>query len=192
MLNAYTLPETLEAGGQTLAIRNRGDWRVIIDAMIALNDLELKENERAYAALSIFYAEDPGKLKDPEAAFKAMSEFMSGDSQEAENAPKRPKLIDWETDGALVVSGVNKVLGQEIRALPYMHWWTFIAAYMGIGEGALSTVVSIRDKLARGKKLDKTDKDFRRDNPQYFQMDRKAQKAGRDMLLELWGEEPGE
>ncbi|MCR4622678.1 MAG: bacteriophage Gp15 family protein [Clostridiales bacterium] len=192
MLSAYSLPETLEAGGQTLAVRSRGDWRVVIDAMIALGDPELKESERAYAALNIFYAEDPGTFKDPEAAFRAMSEFMDAGSQEAENAPKRPKLIDWETDGALVVSGVNKVLGQEIRALPYMHWWTFMAAYMGIGEGALSTVVGIRDKLARGRKLDKTEKDFRRDNPQYFQMDRKALKAGRDMLLELWGEEPSE
>ena len=49
-----------------------------------------------------------------------------------------------------------------------MHWWTFISYYMGIGEGGLATVVSIRDKIIKGKKLEKYEKEFKQHNPQYF------------------------
>ena len=32
----------------------------------------------------------------------------------------------------------------------------------------MSTVVSIRDKVYRGKKLDKWEQDFKKENPQFF------------------------
>ena len=40
--------------------------------------------------------------------------------------------------------------------------------YMGVGECALSTIVSIRTKKAKGKKLEKYESQFVRENPQYF------------------------
>lgn len=64
----------------------------------------------------------------------------------------------------MIVADVNKVAGQEIRALPFVHWWTFMSWFHAIGEGQLSTVVSLRDKLRRGKKLEQWEKDFYRDN----------------------------
>ena len=39
---------------------------------------------------------------------------------------------------------------------------------MSVGQSVLSTVVSIRDKVYRGKKLDKWEKDFKKENPQFF------------------------
>lgn len=40
--------------------------------------------------------------------------------------------------------------------------------YCSIGESILSTVVNIRDKIVKGKKLEKHEKEFKRNNPQYF------------------------
>ena len=59
---------------------------------------------------------------------------------------------------------MNKAAGQEIRALPFLHWWTFLSWFHAIGQGQLSTVVSIRDKLAHGKKLEDWEKTFYREN----------------------------
>ena len=64
----------------------------------------------------------------------------------------------------MIVADVNKVAGQEIRALPFLHWWSFMAWFHAIGEGQLSTVVAIRDKLRRGKPLEKWETDFYREN----------------------------
>ena len=75
-----------------------------------------------------------------------------------------PALLDWEQDAQDIVADVNKVAGQEIRALPYLHWWTFLSWFHGIGEGNLSTLVSIRDKLSRGRKLESFEQEYYRRN----------------------------
>lgn len=185
MINLYELPTTIDSAGQTLHIRNRGDWRTIIDVNIALSDPELTDQERLIAGTIIFYEESPDEIQDIQAAVTGMSEFISAGM---EGHSRGRKLIDWEEDALLIISGVNGVLGREIRAETYMHWWTFMAAYMGIGESALATVVSIRDKIAKGKKLEKYEQEFKRDNPQYFGLNKRQSKADYDELLDIIGE----
>ena len=181
-MNAYDLPTTVDADGQVLNIRNRGDWKTIIDVNIALTDQELTDQERVIAAMSIFYETPISDIVNPDAAALGMSEFIAvGDDS---SAPKGHKLIDWHDDAAIIVSGVNHVIGSEIRAIPYMHWWTFVAAYMAIGDSVLATVVGIRDKIARGKKLEKHESEFKKRNPQYFARKRDAE-AEYNVLLDL-------
>jgi hypothetical protein len=63
--------------------------------------------------------------------------------------------------------------------------------FSAIGESPLSTVVGIRSKIAKGKKLEKYEQEFRHDNPQYFVWDsRTLQQREEDALLnELWNKE---
>ena len=49
-----------------------------------------------------------------------------------------------------------------MRALPYLHWWSFLGWFAAIGEGPLATAVAIRDKLRRGKKLEGWELDYYR------------------------------
>ena len=74
------------------------------------------------------------------------------------------------------------------RALTYLHWWTFMGYFCSIGESTLSTVVSIRDKILKGKKLEKYETEFRRDNPQYFKWDSRTlqEKEDDELLKQLW------
>ena len=76
----------------------------------------------------------------------------------------RPRTIDWEQDAVIIIPAVNNVAHTEIRALSYLHWWTFFGYFMEIGESQLSSVVNIRQKKARGKKLEKWERDFYREN----------------------------
>ena len=72
--------------------------------------------------------------------------------------------MDWDQDAPLIVPAINKVLGGEVRAMPYLHWWTFVGAYMEIGEGVFSSALAIRQKKAKHKKLEKYEQEFYREN----------------------------
>ena len=80
----YDLPTSIEIGGKVYNIRNRGDWRVILDVIAALTDAELDERERAAAALCIFYEELP---TDVQTAADEMVKFIDGEERESRAAP---------------------------------------------------------------------------------------------------------
>ena len=98
------------------------------------------------------------------------------------------KLIDWQRDELLIVSAINNVANKEVRAEKYIHWWTFMSYYTAIGNCTLSHIVSIRDKIARHKKLEKHEREFRVENPQYFNWDNRLidQKEADELVHELW------
>ena len=171
----YELPITVEVAGKSYKIRNGADYRTIIGVISLCEDPELTKEERTVSALIVFY-EDINELEDifevfgenTKDAIDAMLKFISYDYDDDLASSAKVKLIDWVQDENLIIAGINSVAKTEVRALEYLHWWTFLSYYMSIGESALSTVVSIRNKIAKGKKLEKYEKEFRRENPAYF------------------------
>lgn len=157
----YDLPTSVEVGGTEYPIRS--DYRAILDICIALNDPELDEQGKALVMLDIFYPDfaviPPEHLQ--EAAERACWFISCG--QPAQGV-QQPKLMDWEQDFPVIVAPINRVLGQEIRSVEYLHWWSFISAYYEIGNCLFAQIVRIRDARARGKKLDKSDREWLRNN----------------------------
>jgi hypothetical protein len=101
------------------------------------------------------------------------------------------KVIDWEKDSQIISSAVNKVANMEVRSVDYLHWWTFLGYFSEVGESVLATVVSIRNKIKRGKKLEKYEKEFMHNNPHYFNWDSRTleQKQDDDDILAMWNKE---
>lgn len=159
MIGAFSLPVNAEIGGRLYALHT--DYRDILEIFSCLEDPDLPEYFRWQVAAALFFEGQLPERDLPEAA-RYMSWFIAG-GQESDDRPG-PKLIDWQQDAAVIVSDVNKVSGQEIRALPYVHWWTFLSWFHAIGQGQLSTLVSIRSKLRQGKKLEGWERDYYRDN----------------------------
>lgn len=188
MNSLYSLPVTITCGGQELPIRGRGDYRIILDVIAALDDWELEEDERAEAALTIFLDCDLSTVHDLQGACVQMADFISAGGKQGKRTNK--KLMDWQDDAAHIISGINRVLGQEIRALPYLHWWTFVAAYMEIGDGTLAMVISIREKLANGRKLEKYERQYYHDHPEEFEFssDKARKERERDEIMEIWND----
>lgn len=155
MTDLWRLPETVRLGDRQQPINT--DFRNILRIIGYLNDSSLPEIFRWRIALKLFYGEE---LLQPD-AMEAMCRFIAG-GEEAQGAGH--KLLDWQRDADLIVADVNRVAGTEIRALAHVHWWTFLAWFHGIGDGQLCTLVSIRDKLRRGKKLEGWEKDYFRQN----------------------------
>lgn len=192
----YSLQTTVEFDGYVFNIRNKGDFRMVLDCFEAINDTELEPLERMYSALIIFY-EDFNDVEDVtdceellEKLYSEMIKFFNGGEDEVKSNTESYKLIDWKRDSNLVCSAINNVAKQEIRALDYLHWWTFLGYYTAIGECALSNIVSIRYKIAHGDKLEKNERKFKQENPEYFSLDMRSseQKEADDYIHKLWGE----
>lgn len=178
----YTLPTTQVLGGVEYEIRS--DFRAALDICAALSDPNLTNQEKAEDAIIIFYPQyeeiPPEELKN---ALDACFSFLScGENSSTKN---KVKLMDWEQDFNYIVPAVNRILGKEIRELPYLHWWTFIGAYNEIGDCVFSQIVAIRDKKSKGKKLDKQEQEWYRRNREIVDFKRQYTDSERETLEKL-------
>ena len=157
-MNLWELPRSASVGGREYEIRT--DFREILKIIEELNNPDIPEWIRWHIAIgSFFVGEIPAENKRE--AMNFLAEFIS--YQELETKPG-PVLMDWKQDAKAIVADVNKVAGKEVRAMPYLHWWTFLSYFHAIGEGQFSTMVSIRDKLRKGRQLEKWEKEYYREN----------------------------
>lgn len=176
----YDLPVSITIEDRQYQITNNGDYRVVLDCFNALSDNELSEDEQVLASLLIFYNEfdDIEDLPNDQELLKQLAQemckFFNCGQEETVGASSNQQLIDWESDSLIVTAAINNVAHTEIRSLPYLHWWTFMGYYMSVGESVLSTVVGIRNKLNKGKELEKWEKEFKAENPQYFNWKKKT------------------
>lgn len=191
-MNIWNFPTSLNIGGVEYEIRT--DYRVILDLLMALNDPELSDSDKKMSAymksrviLEIMFPDwDNIPQEHIQEALDKVSEFIDmgiGDDS------KKPKTMDWEQDAPIIIPSINKVLNKEIRAEKYMHWWTFLGAYMEIGEGLFSNIIHIRQKKAKGKKLEKWEQEFYKENKSLidFQHKEKRSNEEKEMLRDYFG-----
>ena len=155
-MNVWRLPDSLSIGGREIKIRP--DFRNIL-RIIELMNRDLPPLILWQAAEKLFYDERIQPEHMAEAAEK-LSEFISMGREEKPG----PKLIDWEQDAGPIIADVNRAAGFEVRSVPFLHWWTFLSFFNSIGEGQLSTIVSIRNKKAKHQKLDQWEQEFYSEN----------------------------
>lgn len=180
MASAWEFPTSLNIGGTDYEIRT--DYRAVLDLLTALNDPELTDEDPQTTAymqssviLQIMFPQcDDIPMEHVQEALDKVAEFIDmGISDDR----KKPKTMDWEQDAPILIPAINRVLNCEIRAQKYMHWWTFLGAYMEIGEGLFSSIVNIRQKKAKGKKLEKWELEFYKENKSLIDFKQKAQRS---------------
>ena len=139
--NLWTLPETVHFADTDWRVHT--DFRDVLEILRWLDgsaDPALTDSERWYVALALFYRDfslmPPTKYRE---ACEAMATFV-----------------------ALIAAGTARAAGQDLRALPHLHWWSFLGWFDSIADGPFATVVALRDKLRRGKKLEPWEREFYR------------------------------
>lgn len=185
-MNCWELPEQAELDG--MRYRIHADFRDVLDILSRLENPDEPEFLRWAQALALFY-EEPVPPQSRETAMRWLADFVAGE-QAQENTRPAPQLLDWQRDARMIIADVNKVAGCDIRTLPFVHWWSFLAWFGAIGEGQLSMVVSIRDKLRRGKKLEKWEQEYYRENRARIDLPRRysaEEQQERDRLNQLLG-----
>lgn len=159
------LPKQLNVNGIDRAIWS--DFRTALLIFQACADPELDDQEKATLIIECLY-QDPDSIppEDYQEANNKAAWFLEGGGNQDENSnhQQAKKVMDWEQDEKMIFSSVNKVAGYETRAVEYLHWWTFLGYFNEIGEGLFTTVINIRSKKNRGKKLEKYEQDFYREN----------------------------
>lgn len=172
-MDAWRLPTKLNIGGKDWDIRT--DFRVVLDVISALTDPDLENDEKWLACLMIMFVDfDKLPPSDYGEACEQVKTFIDmGADKKDENGPVHPRVMDWEHDAQMIIPAVNRVMNKEIRAEAYMHWWTFLSAYMEIGECTYSHVLNIRTKKAKGKKLEKWEQEFLRNNKDLITLETK-------------------
>lgn len=176
------LPYTLTVDGEEKAINC--DFRDIITICNAFNDPDVSPNEKTAVMLNNLYVDDYTELQNINEAIKQAVWFIDW-GKEYEKQESAPRLMDWEQDYNLIVSAVNnKAAIVDVRELPFMHWWTFLGYFSDRGECQFSSITEIREKLAKGKKLEKWEKEILRENRDIIIL---KDKASEELEDELWG-----
>jgi hypothetical protein len=181
----WDLPITVKINGVQHPIRNKCDYRIVLDVICALNDQELTDEEKIKCALFIFY-EDITKIDDLEIAVKEMFRIINGGEEQEESRDNTPQIMNWEHDFPILVAPINRVLGYEIRSVLYLHFYTFLSAYYEIGECTFSTIVSIRSKRAKGKKLEKWEEEYLKEHRKMVEIPRKLTAEEQEFLDSDW------
>lgn len=187
-MNKYTLPTSVEINGVICEFNS--DYRDILHVFEALNDPDLLEQEKMQVALYLFYKDENYKT-DLQTAVNEMFAFITANTAETDtpsNSNTKP-LYDWEQDFNIIVAPVNKIIGTDVRGLEYLHWWTFLSAFMEIGECTFSTYVSIRDKLNNGKKLEKYEQKLYKEHKNAIVLKKKYDSTTQSLMDEIMGKE---
>lgn len=185
-MNKHYLPTTINIAGIDCEIYS--DYRDILEIFEIFNDPDLLESEKVIVALDFFYKTDDYK-KDYETATVEMMNFITQCSDETPSNTSKKPLYDWEQDFNIIVAPINKAMNTDIRGLEYLHWWTFLSAFMEIGECTFNTFVGIRDKLNKGIKLDKTEERIYKENRLKIVIKQKHDKVTQALMDEILGRE---
>ena len=181
MLNfIFSLPTSVAAGDKSYSVRT--DFRVILEIFVMLDDPDLTGADKTEALLRMFYVNRP---PDAEAALRAFTDFV--DPRHGNQGKKPPgRLIDWSQDFDLMVAPINHILGFECRSVDYLHWHTFLSAYLEIPpDSVFARVLRIREKLRTGKKLEKYEKQWYNRNRDLVHLKSKFS-AKEDAIIEEW------
>ena len=157
-MNTWELPKETQIGGTRYRLHT--DFREILEIMGYLENPDMEEYVRWRVAIALFF-DGPMPPEHYGEAMRYLADFISYDTGEARSSHK---LLDWEQDAGVIIADVNKVAGREIRDAEYIHWWTFLSWFKAIGEGQLCTLVTIRDKRKKGKKLEAWEEEYYRAN----------------------------
>ena len=119
-MNAWRLPTSLTIGGVGYSIRT--DFRDVLRVLSNFSSSKYNEQEKAMATIIIMF---PAWKKIPQEmygeALEQVTHFI--DAGIAKSGKESPATMDWDKDAPIIIPAVNHVLGKEIRALEYLHWW---------------------------------------------------------------------
>ena len=187
IMDKYTLPTSVMFGDIECGIN--ADFRNVLKIFEILHDPDLLDQEKLLVALNYFYDDDVYKT-DLKLAATKMFDFLSCcDKKDNANKPEEKPLYDWEHDFNIIIAPVNRVLGYDVRGVKFLHWWTFMSAFMEIGECTLNTYIQIRKKLQKNIKLEKYEEKLYKEHRNEILLPKKYDKATQELMDMIMGKE---
>lgn len=186
------LPKSLRVDGKDYPINS--DYRAALLVFEACGDNTLSPLNKRLTLLEILYTPLPTKDNphpkpnippNADEAYKQAIWFFDVGINHKNKSGSNVKTIDYSQDEQLIFSAVNAVYSKDVRAESYMHWWTFYGLCQAIdSESMISTISGIRYKKATGKKLEKHEQDFYKDNRHLVDLNTNSE-SYEDMVRQL-------
>lgn len=190
MMSAWELPTFLCVGGENLEIET--EYRKILKIIEVFTNPEYELDEQWEICIGVLFkdydVDNPPPLDTLVDMQKQAMEFI--DAGIKDDGRKKPCVMNWIQDAPIMAAPISKTLGRDVRSPEPLHWWTFLGAYMEIGESLFSQIVNIRLKKAKGKKLDKWEQDFYIQNKSLIDLQVKSVERSeeeKDELRKLFG-----
>lgn len=164
----WSLPTEVRVGDSVYHIREKCDYRVVLDVIETLTDPDYDDGMKSLVSLLQFYEEltleNINSCPHLQLLAEEMSTVISAGRKDTNG--KSPALMDWAHDECVLAPAISRVLGYSVRdPSKYTHWYDYIGAYQEIGgDCTFAEIVRIRYKKLHGKKLDKAEMEFFRDN----------------------------
>lgn len=182
------LPKALRINGVSYEIR--ADYRNVLRVFEAFADESLSDKEKMLICLQRMFVNFRSIPYDNyKEAYEQVYWFIGCGKPEEKRPPIR--TFNWIKDEPLLFPAVNKAAGIEVRSVPYMHWWTFMGFFESIDPDSLfGTVLSIRQKKARGKKLEKYEREFMNNNKALMALDMATAtpKTAEEKLMDMFND----
>ena len=182
---SFDLPDALRVGGRPWAID--ADFRQVLRVLAAFADPDLTDGDRALVLLYDLYVDFDAMPPDLyQGAVDAAMAFIDHGLGGGDGA----RVMDWEQDAPLIFPAVNRVAGFEVRDAPFLHWWTFLGYFMEIRDSTYATVLGLRGKRARHRRLDGPEQQFWNENRDICRLrDRlsRAEIEEKERLLQVLG-----
>ena len=155
------LPTTLDVNGTHRAIRP--SYLNIFRIFSVFEADDLTDQEKSLVFLRRMYVDfaaiPPANYA---AAYESAMRFIEAGEHKTKPSPR---VIYWEKDEQMLFAAVNAAAGCEVRNQPDMHWWTFLGHFQNIdAEGTYGTILRIRAKRKKHKKLEKYEQEFYKAN----------------------------
>ncbi len=175
------LPTSLTVHGREYRIRY--GFKDCLNIMAAFEDNELTNEEKLIVMLDVLYKDAVFTDENIEEAIEKAVWFLSAGNTRHEKEEKPLSRLD--KDEQLIFAAVNEVAHMDIRINPDIHYWTYLSFIQSINPRSLfASIVRIREKLNKGKKLDKEEKRFYEDNKEMIKLQQptEADKEFKDFI----------
>jgi len=141
------LPTAVEIDGQDVPIET--DFRACLRVILAFEDDELTDVERAGVLIENLYPEPPANLQ---AAYLMGVKFLNGGETPDQGGDPGPRLYSFSQDARYIYAAFRQTHGIDLEATESLHWWKFLALFMDLGsETAFAHIVGFRKRYKAGK-----------------------------------------
>lgn len=134
------------------------DFRTIINILIALEDDELTNYEKAYIMVKKLYKEDIPDNEFSIACEKAVLFIdCNGIFKSKNNLSQR--VYSFKKDGGYIFSGINSTHHIDLEKENDLHWWKFMSFFMDMNQDCMFGEITYYRTRKNEGKLTKEEKE---------------------------------
>ncbi len=127
------LPDTVNVGGTAYAVHT--DFREWIAFFDMMADEDYRPKEKLMTSLRWFREEPPPDLLG---AWNALLQFASCEAapsgEEPNSSRRETPCFSWSHDSAYVLGAFQQCYHLDLRAVPYLHWYHFMALFEALPD----------------------------------------------------------